>query len=690
MKRFILVASLLTTLLALHAAGVIINSSSTTFQTTKLINCAYDVQIENQISVVTVQETFKNVTSTNVAPRYYYPLPEGCSATQLRWFSNGFWWQASISPNPSSPPGGPSTFPTNFTSYIGSFPIVFDFTTVIFPQDTLAVELTYVQLLPYIDGNVELGLKNNYSLISTLPLMTQTLDVELNSTRNITSFQSINQEPNIIEHTANQGICHYSIANTAANSDYLLRYSLDSSELGLWSMSTLRDSVPDVWSNGFFTFIAEPDPSNSTQIINKVFTLVIDRSGSMSGTKITQAKNAATYIVNHLNEGDRFNIVIFNESNSSIWTEHQEYNATNAQTALTFINNITASGMTNIGAAFNLTVPQFSNTGDDTANIIIFLTDGCPTAGIQDTQLLRTYIDNLMTNSTSTIFLYNFGIGINDVNTQLLSQTATDNHGLVQFLGQNDVYTTITAFYNIIRNPVLLDPIITVSPPDAVEQMFPNPLPNLYLGRQMIVSGRYAVPQTVHFTFSGNAFNQVVTYEYDMQLAETNDPNKSFLTKIWAKQKIDDLLIQYYGMDSTSTTAHELKQTIVDLSMTWGVITPFTSFHSGTIITTEDPTALPVLPYSVKLLGNFPNPFNPTTIIRFEITKDDHLPAYVRIYNIRGQLIKILGLKTHGKGLYQIMWDGTDQMNQSVSSGVYFYTLQWGNEILAGKMVMVK
>jgi Ca-activated chloride channel homolog len=689
MKQVFFTVLLLSSILLLHAAGVVINSGSSTFQAIKLLRCAYDVDIHNQIAVVTVKETFKNLQSSNVAPRYYYPLAEGCSATQLRWYSQGFWWQANISPNPSSAPGGPSTLPSYFTNYVGSFPIVFDFTTVLFPQDTLAVELTYVQLLPYTEGNVDLSIKNNYTPISTTTLLGQTLDVELNSTRNITSFLSLNQVPNSIEHSTNHGICHYAISNAVANTDYHLRYSLDSSELGLWSVSTYRDSVPDNWSRGFFTFIAEPDPSNTTQIINKVFTLIIDRSGSMSGTKITQAKQAASYIVNHLNEGDQFNIVQFNESNSAVWNSHQQYNPTNAQTALNFINNISASGMTNIGSAFLTAIPQFNNTSNETANIIIFLTDGCPTAGITDTQQLRTYIHNLMAINEATIYLYNFGIGINDVNTQLLTQTSTDNHGLVQFLGQDDVYTSMTSFYNIIRNPVLLDPVITVDPANAVEQMFPSPLPNLYIGKQMIVSGRYNTPQTVHLTFSGHAFSQTVTYDYDMILTEANDPNNAFLTKIWAKQKIDNLLIQYYGMDTTSTTAHELKQTIIEVSMTWGVITPFTSFHGGNV-PNEDPEAIPTPQYSVKLLGNFPNPFNPVTYIRFEITKDDHMPAYVRIYNVKGQLIKVLGLITHGKGAYQVMWDGTDQQNKSISSGVYFYTLEWGNEILTGKMIMLK
>jgi len=679
---------LLVSITFMHAAAVIINSSSTTLQILNLKSSTYDVNINNQIAVVTLHETFKNTFNSNVAPRFYYPLPEGASATQLRWFSQGLWWQANISPNPSTTPGGPTSFPSYFTNYVGSMPVTFDFTTVLYPADTLAVELTYVQLLPYKNGVVDLNLTNNYIAIQSASLQSQSLNVDITSTRQITSLSLVTPSNGITEFTNNHGSCHYAVNNASANTNYHMQYSLALNELGLWSFSTEMDSVPDFYGNGFFTFIVEPDPSNNTQVINKVFTLMIDRSGSMSGTKMEQAKSAATYIVNHLNEGDYFNIISFNEASSDIWTEHHNTQPANISTALNYISGLYASGMTDIGAAFGMAVPQFSSSAENTANIIIFLTDGCPTAGLTDTQQLRNYINQLIDNSGHPIYLFNFGIG-SDVNTQLLTLTGADNSGLSTFLGQNDVYATITDFYNKIRNPVLLDPVLTATPNNALQEMYPNPLPNLYLGSQMIISGRYTTPQVVHLTFSGHSFNQQVSYQYDMNLTGDNDPTNQFLTKIWAKQKIDYLLVQYYGMDTTSTTAHEIKQTIINISMMWGVITPFTSFHSGSVPNVDETLPVPTS-NSVTLLGNYPNPFNPTTYIKFSINSDQHLPVYIRIYNIRGQLIKVLGIKAHGKGMYQVMWDGTDQQNKKVSSGVYFYNLEFGDVIQTGKMVLMK
>lgn len=689
MKRLVLFGVLMLACIVLNAAGIILNSGNTSLQMISLKDCAYDVNIENQVAVVTVTETFNNNASANVTPRYYYPLPEGASATQLKWCVNGVWSTALISPNPQNPPGGPTTFPTYFTDYIGRFPIIFDFGSTMSPSDTLQVELTYVQLLTYSQGNVDLVLRNDITTVQSSVLLSQSLSINLVSGRTITDFQLLSHNATNIVNNSTTATAQYISYEALANTDYHLRYTLSANQLGLWAMSTYRNTVPDYLGRGFFTFIAEPDPSNTTQVINKVFTLIIDHSGSMSyDNKVTQAKNAASYIVNHLNEGDMFNIIIFNDTSQALWTTHNLYTPENVTAALTFINSIGAGGMTDIGGAFDVAVPQFSNASDSTANIIIFLTDGQATAGITNTIQLVNHVDNSITASEVGIFLFNFGIG-SDVNQQLLSQLANNNSGAVTFLGNNEVYATITDFYNMIRNPVILNPTFTVNPVNAVNEVFPSTLPNLYVGKQMIVSGRYFTPQTTSITFSGQAFHNQVSYQYPLTLTEVNDSIYSFLPKIWAKQKIESLLVQYYILDPNSYAALELKQNIINLSVTWGVITQFTSF-TGEV--TEDEDITDDVPSVVEIvhLTNYPNPFNPTTTISFEVMKDITGPAILRIYNTKGQLIRTLAVNVNGKGKYQILWDGKDQDGRVASSGIYFYNLTVGNTILSSKMTLMK
>jgi len=78
-----------------------------------------------------------------------------------------------------------------------------------------------------------------------------------------------------------------------------------------------------------------------------------------------------------------------------------------------------------------------------------------------------------------------------------------------------------------------------------------------------------------------------------------------------------------------------------------------------------------------KLFGNFPNPFHPSTTISFSLTAENAKNAEIVIYNLKGQKVKTLiaflngGLGTRDS----VTWDGTDENNKAVGSGIYFYEL---------------
>ncbi|MBK6773501.1 MAG: VWA domain-containing protein [Ignavibacteria bacterium] len=178
--------------------------------------------------------------------------------------------------------------------------------------------------------------------------------------------------------------------------------------------------------------------------------MILDRSGSMSGTKIVQAKNAAAYIVNNLNPGDKFNIVDFETNVYSFRNRHVPYSVQTRDSALTYIQNISASGSTNISGAYSTAVPHFNAANDSTANIIIFLTDGLPTVGITQTTQLLAHVRNLILTTETKIFLYSFGIGT-DVDQQLLTLMSSQNNGFAEFLLNDQVEERITNFYRRIK-----------------------------------------------------------------------------------------------------------------------------------------------------------------------------------------------------------------------------------------------
>ncbi|PKN74073.1 MAG: hypothetical protein CVU50_00415 [Candidatus Cloacimonetes bacterium HGW-Cloacimonetes-3] len=669
----------------LNAAGVLVNRNSTSLNCMYLRDCNYQADIQNQVAIVTVTDVFYNSGISTFAPRYYYPVPDGASPTQLRWHQDGVWHVAEIAGVPQNPGGGPSNLPAYFLDYVGGYPLVFDVVPLMAPTDTLIVQLSYVQLLPYSFGNVDMNLRNKYNTLQMQSLQTQGFEITLTSDRVIQNFSmpGLTPEFSVTDHVATAA---YVVHNAPATTDYNLNYSVTQDALSLTSMSGVFDNLPDELGDGVFTFIAEPDNSEQ-QFINKVFTFIIDRSGSMSGTKITQAKAAASYIVNNLNEGDMFNLISFSTNITPLWDSHQPYTPGNLQSAVTFINGISATGSTNISGAFGVAVPQFSVADPNTANIIIFLTDGQATTGIMDTNNLITYVNNLIDTTETTIYLFNFGIG-NDVNTPLLTTLANDNSGIATFLRNEELETTITEFYNLIRYPVMLSPIFTVIPQDAITEVNPSPLPNLYRGNQLIVSGRYNTPQPINIVFSGNVYGQQVEHSYNTTLADSLAGGLEFIPKIWAKQKIESLLQQYYSYNASSTQALVIKQQIIDLSIAYGVVCIFTSFTGGEVELDDEVNTPPV--GEIALMGNYPNPFNPTTTIRFNVLSDLTGTARIKIYNLKGQLVTELGLHVNHKGMYEVIWDGKDQNGLPVASGVYYYTLSLGKYVLTAKMTMMK
>jgi len=97
----------------------------------------------------------------------------------------------------------------------------------------------------------------------------------------------------------------------------------------------------------------------------------------------------------------------------------------------------------------------------------------------------------------------------------------------------------------------------------------------------------------------------------------------------------------------------------------------------------------PVLPGITFQTSNYPNPFNPSTTIKYSMPKAGHLK--LSIYNVRGQLVKTVIDGERPAGADQtIVWDGTNNQGSSVSSGVYFYEARTGGEVQVQKMALVK
>jgi len=90
-----------------------------------------------------------------------------------------------------------------------------------------------------------------------------------------------------------------------------------------------------------------------------------------------------------------------------------------------------------------------------------------------------------------------------------------------------------------------------------------------------------------------------------------------------------------------------------------------------------------------NLSQNYPNPFNPTTTIQYTLPKAEQ--ATLKIYTITGQEVRTLVSQLQSPGEYSVVWDGTDKTGKPLSSGVYIYRLQAGDEyVQSRKMVLLR
>ncbi len=102
-------------------------------------------------------------------------------------------------------------------------------------------------------------------------------------------------------------------------------------------------------------------------------------------------------------------------------------------------------------------------------------------------------------------------------------------------------------------------------------------------------------------------------------------------------------------------------------------------------INETDPSNIPI---SFELEQNFPNPFNPSTKIKYALPTISHVS--IRVYNLLGQEITSLVNEEKSAGTYETVWNGLDKSNNEVASGIYFYKLIAGDFVETKKMMLIK
>ncbi len=667
-----------------------LNIHNSLYQPAHLDSCRYEVEVTNQVAEVKVTETFSNLSNGLFFPRYYFPLPRGASATKLRWNYGPHWNEASIVGLPPNPGGGPTNFPDDYIIYMQLMPLVFDLPDSLHTSEEVTMEITYVQLLNYNFGSITLNLKNDYRRIQQSPVYAQSLSINVYSDKEIEDFDILDI-PAQISHTEHTAHGSFTRINGAAGDNYRCVLLLSTEILSSWGLSTLLNEAPDDGAPGFFLYSLEEENLPADTLFTARLNIVIDVSGSMSyESRLINAKAAACYVINHLQNNDMFNVILFDHLVRPLWTSLHANTENNRAAAIAYINNYQMPSLngTNLYGGMQRAISQFVPETVGIRNCILLLSDGQPTVGVTDPYQIINNINAQIANSYTDPIIHCFGVG-SEVHYQLLSSLAQNHHGAAVFLESSEIVNTISTFYDEMRNPILGSPVLSVTPAGSVSDVLPYPFPAIYGGMQYRLVGRYNTPQNLNIAVSGHHSGIPYNYTYNYNLLDVADSTNSFVPKVWAAARIDQMVVEYYSYYPTSPEAIALRQQIIDLSIDFGVVCVFTSFSSDPPIEVIDEHE-ETPPAAIKLLPNIPNPFNPSTTIRFEVLEDLHEDAELRIYNLKGQLVCVKRISVNGKGLYELEWDGTDMEGKEVGSGIYVYRINYGRYTVTAKMTMMK
>ncbi|MBN1154639.1 T9SS type A sorting domain-containing protein [candidate division KSB1 bacterium] len=94
------------------------------------------------------------------------------------------------------------------------------------------------------------------------------------------------------------------------------------------------------------------------------------------------------------------------------------------------------------------------------------------------------------------------------------------------------------------------------------------------------------------------------------------------------------------------------------------------------------------VPEELMLYNNYPNPFNPSTLINFDLKSQGDIQ--LSIYNVKGELVRNLAKGVYRAGSYSVIWDGCDSKGDIMPSGIYIYMLHTGNRLESRKMTLIK
>jgi Ca-activated chloride channel family protein len=359
-----------------------------------------------------------------------------------------------------------------------------------------------------------------------------------------------------VEKLANGGMRVRSAGATVASGELVLDWEVTE---GDWIPSAFVQRGIGQHDGWFALSLAAPEIKGAAT--PKDVTIVIDRSGSMSGAPIEHARQAAANMIRILDVKDRVNVVAFSDEVDPLFAKPQALDAETRARAITFVDQLVDGGGTDIALALGTAI-KGQDRGTGRPRVVVFMTDG------------QSDIDKAIAaakTDTGDVRLFTVGLG-KDVNKSLLARLAAEKRGRFVYIEKpSAIEGEVGRLAASIAKPLLVDVSVDIEGVHAV-RLYPRTLPDLFAQDELLITGRLRGTGTARFVIRGKLAGKPVAYTRTVNVAKS--PGRPWVGRLWAQARVAHLLEEI----ALGASAPELQDEVLELALAYNFVTPYTAF----------------------------------------------------------------------------------------------------------------
>ena len=348
--------------------------------------------------------------------------------------------------------------------------------------------------------------------------------------------------------------------STIADKDFVLEYRLAGADTVLASLTHRGENS----SEGSLMLVLQPKWNvEPTEYAAREVILVLDTSGSMNGSAISQLRIFAQHVLDSINPQDDFRVVAFSDTPWAFQPDAVPANPANIEAAKQFVRGLSSGGGTEMLSALELALePQRGESSQP--RYLILMTD----ALVGNDDSILGYLQKPRF-ADARVFPVAFGAAPNDY---LIGRAAELGRGFsTQVTNQDNPAEIAKRVNQKTSKPYMTDLEIDWGGL-SVKDLIPAKLPDMYAGQPLVIMGRYDKSGSGDVTLRGNVLGQSVQIDLELELPERNEQHDS-IGSLWARQRIRQIWNRDLGIET-----REGREQITQLGLSHHLVTRYTSF----------------------------------------------------------------------------------------------------------------